>query len=104
MVFEMIRPICASFPRCTLRPSVTRVAANRRGFRTTASSVEALLNATFRGKDEVEVRERESERGARGTARLLARRMKREQDRQTDRQTHGKSNASEREEEEETRH
>lgn len=53
VVFEMIRPICASFPRCTLRPSATRVAANRRGFRTTASSVEALLNATFRGKDEV---------------------------------------------------
>jgi len=48
----MIRPICASFPRCTLPRRAARVAANRRGFRTTASSVEALLNATFRGKDE----------------------------------------------------
>lgn len=51
VVFEMIRPICASFPRCNPRLAA-RVAANRRGFRTTASSVEALLNATFRGKDE----------------------------------------------------
>lgn len=51
VVFEMIRPICASFPRCIPRLAA-RVAANRHGFRTTASSVEALLNATFRGKDE----------------------------------------------------
>lgn len=72
----MIRPICASFPRCTLRPSATRVAANRRGFRTTASSVEALLNATFRGKDEVG----EGEKGGKGA--FAARRMKREEDRQ----------------------
>lgn len=77
VVFEMIRPICASFPRCTLRPSATRVAANRRGFRTTASSVEALLNATFRGKDEVGEGEKRERDGA-----FAARRMKREVDRQ----------------------
>lgn len=61
VVFEMIRPICASFPRCTPPRRTARVAANRRGFRTTASSVEALLNATFRGKDEVGEGEGEGE-------------------------------------------
>lgn len=70
VVFEMIRPICASFPRCAPRvPRCTgpaRVAANRRGFRATASSVEALLNATFRGKDEVGETRVPSDEGAKG--------------------------------------
>lgn len=80
VVFEMIRPICASFPRCIPRQAA-RVAANRRGFRTTASSVEALLNATFRGKDE---------EGKGGIARAFAaRRMEREEDRQIEKEEGG---------------
>lgn len=83
----MIRPICASFPRCTPSRRAARVAANRRGFRTTASSVEALLNATFRGKDEVGEGEGEAGRvkareGPPPARPFAARRIKREEDRE----------------------
>lgn len=91
VVFEMIRPICASFPRC-IPPAPSRARSGKPAriphHRKQRGTVEALLNATFRGKDEVG--DGEGAAGCREEARegprvfafaFATRRMEREEDR-----------------------